>query len=102
MKPLRGVRLLDAVADDRDHEIVGAEFAARHDVLRLTPDRRAGLDRCAQHVAGGELDDAVFFDETLGLCTFASPRGAQQDQSHLRRPLSFERLIKPSYWWASR
>ena len=62
------------------------------------PISSVGLHCCAQYVTGGELDDTVFGDKTLGLRSFASPRRAQQDQSHLRRPLSFDRLIKPSYW----
>ncbi len=96
------IRLFDALGDDLHHDLIRHQSAARHDVLRLPADRRAGLHCCTQHVSGRELDDTVLGDEMLGLRSFASPRRAQQDQSHLRRPLSFERLIKPSYWWASR
>ena len=91
------VGLVDAVGDDRHHHVVGHELAARHDVLGAQPDRRAGLDRGAQHVAGRKLHDAVLVDETLRLRAFAGPRRAEQYQSHLRRPRSFERLIRPSY-----
>ncbi len=53
---LAGVGLLDALGDDADHDVVGHQAAARHDLLRLQADRRAGLHRRAQHVAGRELD----------------------------------------------
>ena len=102
MKPLLGVRLVDAVGHDADHDVVGHKLAARHDVLGLQADRRAGRDRRAQHVAGGELHDAVFRNQFLGLRALAGPRRAEQNNPHLLRPRSFDRLIRPSYWCASR
>ena len=99
---LARIGLVDALGDDADDDLVGHQGAARHDVLRLAADRRSRLDRRAQHVAGGELNNAVFGDETLRLRALARPRRAEQDQSHRRRPLSFDRLIRPSYWCASR
>ena len=97
-----GVRLIDAVGDDRHHHLVGNQFAAIHDGLGAQADRRAGRDRGAQHVAGRELNDAVFLDQALRLRALPRPRRAEQDQSHRLRPRNFERLIKPSYWCASR
>ncbi len=102
MKPLLRVRLGDALLDDGDDDVVGTKRAARHDVRDLTAQRGSGFDGGAQHVAGGKLDNSVFGDEVLGLSALARPRRAQQDQSHLRRPLSFDLFIRPSYWCASR
>ncbi len=63
----------------------------------LRPIGVAGCNRSPQHVAGRELDDAVFLNETLRLGSLACPRWPEKDQPHLRRPFSFERLIRPSY-----
>ena len=96
-EPVSRIGLIDPVGDDRDHDIVGDELTAGHDILCTQPDRRAGIDRRAQQIAGGKLNEPVLGDQALGLSAFAGPRRAEQDQSHLRRPRSFERLIRPSY-----
>jgi len=46
----------------------------------------AGLDLGAQHVAGGNLGDAVFFLDVIGLCTLAGAGAAQQNQTHCMSP----------------
>ena len=98
-----GIRFFDALGNDPDDHVVGHKAAAGHNFLCLKADRRTGLNRSAKHISCGELDNAVFGDEMLGLRAFASPRRAQQYQSHLRRPpLSFDLFIRPSYWCASR
>ena len=79
-----GIGLADAVGDGLHHDLVGAEVAARHDVLDLEPDRGLRLDRGAQHVAGRKLDDPVFVDEPLRLGALARPRRTQEYQSHWR------------------
>jgi len=70
--------------------------------LGLQADRRAGGDGRAQHVAGRHLHDAVLLDQTLRLRALAGPGRSEQDQPHRLRPRNLERLIRPSYWWASR
>ena len=97
MKPFLASGCVDALGDDRVDDVVRDELAPVHDVLGLQPDRRTGLDRGAQHVAGRELHNPVFGDEALSLCALPGPRRAEQYQPHLRRPRSFERLISPSY-----
>ena len=97
-----GIRLVDAIGDDRNDDVVRDEIAPVHDVLGLESDRRSGPDRGAQHVAGGELHNPVFGDQALRLGALPGPRRAEQYQSHLRRPRSFDFLISPSYWCASR
>ena len=74
-----GIRLLDAVGDDRHHHVVRNEFAARHDVLGAQPDGRPGIDGRAQHVAGGKLHHSMLGNEPLSLSAFAGPRRAEQD-----------------------
>ena len=81
-----GVRLPDAVGDDRNHDVVGDQLATRHDVLGLLADRAARLHGGAQHVAGGELHDPVFIDQALRLRAFAGPRRAEQYQPHRVSP----------------
>ena len=47
-------------------------------------DRGTRGHRCAQHVAGGELHDAVLCHETLRLRALPRPRGPEQNQPHSR------------------
>ena len=98
MKPRLASALVDPVGHDADHDVVGHQLAAGHDVARLHADRRAGGDRRPQHVAGRELHDAVTVDQRLRLRALAGPRRTKQHNPHLRFPRSLERLIKPSYW----
>ena len=72
--------------NDLDDDLVGDELAALHDRLGALADLGPGLDRRAQHVAGGELRYAVFLDQPLCLGPLARPRRPEQDQPH-RRPL---------------
>src|SRR5215470_3389598 len=96
------IGLIDARGDDRHHHLVGHEFAARHHFLGAHADRRAGLGRGTQHLTGRKLHQTMLGDEPLRLRAFAGPRRAEQYQPHLRRPRSFDRLISPSYWCASK
>ena len=79
---LGAVRLLQALGDQPDDDVVGHEAAGFHDLLRLQAERRAGLDGGAQHVAGGDLRDAEFFGDEAGLGTFAGTGRAQQNHTH--------------------
>ena len=79
---LGAIVLGDALFDQTDDQIVGDQAASIHDFLDLLAKLGAGLDRCAQHVAGGDLRNAEALADELGLCTLACPWGAQQDNSH--------------------
>src|SRR3954449_2164969 len=79
---LAGVRPVDALGDDADHDVVRDEPARFHDRLGLEADRRTGSDRRAQHVAGRELRDAVARDEASGLRPLPRPRRPQKDDPH--------------------
>src|SRR5215469_3242452 len=96
------IGLVNARGDDRHHHVVGYEFAARHHLPGAHADRRAGLGRGTQHLTGRKLHQTMLGDEPLRLRAFAGPRRAEQYQPHLRRPRSFDRLISPSYWCASK
>ena len=96
-KTLVRVRLVQPVGNDADDDIVRHQPAAGHDILGLEADRRLRRHRGAQHLSGGELNDAVPMNQSLRLRSLARPRRPEKDQSHLRRPLNFDFLIKPSY-----
>ena len=76
------VGLGDAVFHQVDDQIVADQTARGHDCLGLQPQRRSGLDRCTQHVAGGNLRNAVFLANESGLGAFAGAWCAQKNQSH--------------------
>ena len=96
------VRLFDAIRDNSDHDLVRHQRAAGHDVLRLEADRRSGCNSGTEHLSGGELNDTVLVNQSLRLRSLARPRRPEKNQPHLRRPLSFDLRISPSYWCASR
>src|SRR6185312_654221 len=101
-KAAPGVRLVDTLGYDRDHHVVGNQFAAIHDALRTEANRSTGRYGGPQHIAGRELNNPMLGDQALRLRALPRPRRAEQDQPHRMRPRSFERLIRPSYWCASR
>jgi hypothetical protein len=101
-KAALGVRPIDPFGNDRNHHVVGNQFAAVHDALGAQADRGAGSDGRAQHVAGRQLNNPVLGDQALRLRALPRPRRAEQNQPHRIRPRNFERLIRPSYWCASR
>ena len=53
------IGLRDALLDQADDDVVADQAASVHHLLGGQAERRAGLDRGAQHVAGGDLRDAV-------------------------------------------
>jgi hypothetical protein len=48
--------------DQADDDVVTHESAGVHHLLGLDAQRRAGLDGCTQHVAGGDLGNAELLD----------------------------------------
>src|SRR5205085_1845596 len=101
-KALCRVRLGNALSNQLDHRRVADEGAGFHDRLDLAAQFAARGDRRAQHVAGGDLDDAIALFEAFCLGPLPGARRTQQDQVHQRRPRSRARRISPSYWCASR
>ena len=101
-EPVRAIRLLDAVGDDADNDLVRYQIAAIHDFLGL----KAHIGTCGnsspQHLAGRQLDDVVAFNKTLALRPLARTRRSEKNDDHVFRPRSFDFLINPSYWCASR
>ncbi len=72
----------------------------------LRPISRAGLHSCAQHVAGGELNETAALGKAFGLRALAGSGRPQKNKLHrpprVDAPRSFAFLIRPSYWWASK
>ena len=77
------IGLLEAILDQTDDDVVANQAAGIHDLLGLQAQRGAGLDGGAQHVAGGNLRNAEFFLDEVGLGALAGAGGAQQNQSHV-------------------
>src|SRR5437016_2975231 len=81
-----GIRLLDPVLDDFDHQRVGDELAPVHEVLDLIAERRACPPLRTQDVPGGNLRDLVGLDQGGALRAFPGARGAKDDQVHKAMP----------------
>src|SRR5690606_28531264 len=77
------VRALEALADDAEHDLVGDQLAGVHRGLGLPAQRRAGGQRLAQQVAGGNLRYVVFLDQLLGLSPLARTGRSKQHDSHV-------------------
>jgi hypothetical protein len=76
------VALRDAFLDQADDDVIADQAAAVHHLLGGQAQRRAGLDGGAQHVAGGNLRNAVLLADERGLRAFAGAGGAQKNESH--------------------
>ena len=89
---LGAIGLLHPLLDQRDHQLVGHQLAAIHVRLRLASELGAGADLGAQHVAGGDLRDAVTLGQKLRLGSLAGPGQSKQDESHRRFPIATVRM----------
>src|SRR3954468_14211374 len=78
-----GVRVVQAVQDHADDDLVRDEIAAVHVLLRLFPEVRALLDGLAQHVAGRDVREGEVLLEALGLGALARAGRAEQDEVEL-------------------
>src|SRR5690606_9071473 len=77
------VRALEALADDAEHDLVGDQLAGVKRGLGLPAQARAGGQRLAQQVAGGNLRYVVFLDQLLGLRPLARTGRSKQKDSHV-------------------
>ena len=68
------VGMVDTVGDNRNHDIVGHQFAAIHDVFDAQSGSRAFRDGVAQHVAGRQLRDRKAVDNSRCLRAFPGAR----------------------------
>jgi hypothetical protein len=80
------VGLGDALLDQADDDVVADQRAGVHHLLGGQAQRRAGLDGGAQHVAGGDLRDAVFLADEGRLACPCRRRG-RPDRISLIAPL---------------
>ena len=76
------VALQQSVLNQTDDDVVGDQTASVHHLFGLDAEGRAGLDRCSQHVTGGNLRNSVLFANEFGLCPFTGAWCAEQNQSH--------------------
>ncbi|MNP30027.1 hypothetical protein D3C76_1230820 [compost metagenome] len=83
------IGLGDALLDQVDDQVIGNQATGVHHALGLQAQLGAGLDRCAQHVAGGNLRNAELLGDETGLSTFAGTRGPQQNHAHRCAPQRF-------------
>ena len=77
-----GGERIERFADDARHDLVRHQFARFHHGLRLEADRRARLDRRAQHVAGRQLHHGAAFHQARRLRALARARRAKQNDVH--------------------
>ena len=76
-KTLGAICLGDALFNQIDDQVIADQAPCIHDFFGLHAQRRSGLDSGAQHVARGDLRNAVFLANEGGLCAFAGARGSQ-------------------------
>ena len=81
---LRAIRGLQPLAHEPDDDVVGHQAAGIHDLFRGEAERRARLERGAQHVPGRDLRNAVRPGDEGGLRAFAGARGTEEDETHGR------------------
>ena len=79
-----GVRRDEPVADQRDGQVVGHELAGREDRLHPASQLRPVRDRGAEHVAGGDVRDAVVGRDPLRLRALAGALRAREREVHPR------------------
>ena len=98
------VGLIDPVGNDLDDDLVRDEVAGIHDGLGALAHLAARLNGGTEHLPGGKLDQTATCGKFLRLRSLAGPRRSQQNEVHMRlvAPLSFDFLMRPSYWCASR
>jgi hypothetical protein len=82
----RAVGLSQSVPNQADDDVIGDQTARVHHLLRRESEGRAGFDRCAQHIARGNLRDAEPAGDERSLRAFAGTRGAKEDQTHENFP----------------
>src|SRR5690606_24520247 len=81
-KALLRIGLLEALAHQADHDLVGHQLARAHVALRLPAERGALGASGAQHVAGGDLRHTQALSQDRRLGAFAAGRWAKENESH--------------------
>ena len=84
-----GVGLLEPVADQLDHQVVGDQVAAFDRLLHALTELRARVHLRAQDLAAGDVRNAVLRRDPLRLRAFAGPLRAEEQnvqRHYLRKP----------------
>ena len=85
---VRAIGFLDAVLDQTNDDFIRHQTACVHDLLGSQTHLGACLDSGTQHVAGGDLRNAVAFLDVVSLGTFARAGAAEKNQSHVKTSLN--------------
>ena len=72
--------LLDLVQDHRDHELVGDEVAADHELLGLLAELGLVLAVLAQQVAGADVRQPEVLAQARGLGALTGPGRTEEDE----------------------
>ena len=92
---LPGIVGAQALANDAQHDVVGDQLARIHSRPGLQPQGRTGRQRRPQQIAGGDMRDAVFLRQFLGLGPLAGTGRSEQHNSHEMSRLELGRSEKP-------
>ena len=77
-----GVGAAEALEQHADRDFVRDELAAVHVLLGQDAEFGAIADVFAEHVAGGDVDEAGGLDDAGGLGALSGAGGAEQDDVH--------------------
>ena len=80
---VRAVRLLYAVLDEPDDDVIRDQAALVHDCLGSLSELSAGLYGCPEHVSGGNLGNGILLGQKLRLSSLSGAGSAQQNNLHL-------------------
>src|SRR6195952_5230760 len=92
-EPRLGVGLVDAVAHHQVGDLVGDVLAGVHVLLGLAAELGALGAGGAEDVTGRDRRNAGVVGDDRGLGALAGPRGAHQDDSHVRGPCGIGVLV---------
>ena len=86
MKPAGRVRLLQALRDEGDGDLVGDELPRCEDRLDAAAELGPVGDRRAEHVAGRDVRNVPLGRDSLGLGALAGALRPQHQQVHRKNP----------------
>lgn len=76
---LESIGLGEAVANDRDHDVIRDKLASLHDSIALETELGASLNLSAERVTSRDVHVFVLLDELLALGTLPGTRGTSDD-----------------------
>jgi len=70
-----GIMLIDAIGNDRHHDVIRDQLASFHNAFGAKANRSSRCNGGAQHIARRKLDNSVFGYQTLRLRALPRPGG---------------------------